>query len=84
MYYGWKVFEVVNKFGHVHVGTKDFVVAESEIEDDVLLVNRANLIFHKVIVESCSWYDDFFSPFIVSTHNKNVMNFRLYAFFKLT
>ena len=83
MFNGWKVLKVVNKFGHVHIGTKNFAVAEGEIEDDVLLVNRANLIFHKVIVESCAWNDDFFSPFIVSTSGKNVIDLGVNSIFKL-
>ena len=84
MFDDWKVLEVVFKFGHIHIGTEDFAVAESEIERDFVFVNSANSRCLKVIVQRRSWNNDFFSPFIISTHNKNTMNFGLYPFFKLT
>ena len=59
MFDGWKVLEVVNKFGHVHIGTEDFAVAEREIEDDVFFVNGSDCVLFVVFKKNFTRNNDF-------------------------
>ena len=83
MFDDWKVLEVVFKFGHVHIGTEDFAVAESEIKDDFSFVNGSDIASLPIFQKRFTRNYYLFSPFAFSANEENIINFRANLIFKL-
>lgn len=37
MIYDWEIFKIIDKFCEIHIGTKDFIFFEDEIQEDTTI-----------------------------------------------